>query len=288
MRLHLLDGTYELFRAYFGAPPRTAPDGMEVGATHGVLASVLNLLDEGVTHLGAAFDTMVRSFRNELYGPYKTESGVPEALMAQFPLVEEGMEALGVTVWRMTEYEADDAIASAVHRWCDDVDQVVILSPDKDMAQCITGDRVVAYDRRKATFIDEQGVWDKFGVAPRSIPDYLGLVGDSSDGFPGVPGWGAKSASLMLATYPHIEDIPLEASRWEPPVRGAERLASSLREHLADALLFRYLAQLRTDVPLTETLGDLEWRGVPRQPFEAFCDRWGFGAIRERPSRWVD
>ena len=289
MKLHLLDGTYELFRSYFGAPARQAPDGMEVGAVHGILGSTLNLLQEdGVTHLGAAFDTVIRSFRNDLYSGYKTEAGVPEELLAQFPIAEDALDCIGVTVWRMREYEADDAIASAVAKLGGKFDQVVILSPDKDLRQCVDGERVVGFDRRKGAFIDEDGVVEKFGVSPKSIPDYLGLVGDSADGFPGVPGWGAKSAALVLAEYPHIEDIPLEAELWSVQVRGAPRLVESLRARMGEALLFRFLARLRPDVPLKETAEDLRWRGVPRGRFLDFCDRYGFGSIRDRPTVWVD
>ena len=288
-KLHLLDGTYELFRSYFGSPPRSAPNGGEIGAVHGVMYGTLNLLQEpGVTHLGAAFDSEIRSFRNDLYGGYKSEVGVPPELLAQFPIVEEGMEALGVPIWRMEEYEADDALATAAARFADEVSQVIIMSPDKDMTQCIIGDRIVGFDRRQKTFIDEAGVIEKFGVPPASIPDYLGLVGDTADGFPGLKGWGAKSASLVLARYGHIENIPLEADLWDVTVRGAERLVETLRSDLASALLFRFLAVLRRDVPLPETLADLEWKGVPRARFEEFCDRYGFGSLRERPQRWID
>ncbi|OFW65976.1 MAG: 5'-3' exonuclease [Actinobacteria bacterium RBG_16_68_21] len=287
MRLHLLDGTYELFRSYFGAPARSGPDGREIGAVHGIMASTLALLADDVTHLGVAFDTVIRSFRNDLYDGYKSEAGVPEELLAQFPIAEEGLESMGVTVWRMVEYEADDALASAVARFGGGFDQVVVMSPDKDLAQCVVGDRVVGFDRRRGAFIDEAGVIDKFGVRPESIPDYLGLVGDSSDGFPGVPGWGAKSASLVLAEYHHIEQIPLDASLWAPQVRGAERLVGALRDHIADALLFRFLAVLRRDVPLPQTTADeLRWRGVPRDPFEEFCTRYGFDSLVGRPKVW--
>jgi len=288
MKLHLIDGTYELFRSYFGAPKRTAPDGMEIGAVHGIVGSTLRLFDDGVTHVGAAFDTVIRSFRNDLYAGYKTEGGVPEELLAQFPIAEEALEAIGVTVWRMEEYEADDAIASAVARYGGDFEQVVMMSPDKDLAQCVEGERVVGFDRRKGAFIDEDGVVEKFGVLPESIPDYLGLVGDAADGFPGVPGWGAKSASLVLAEYRHIEEIPLESDLWTVEVRGKQRLVESLRDHIDDALLFRFLAVLRTDVPLEESSHDLEWRGVPRDRFIEFCDRHGFGSIRDRPTRWAE
>jgi 5'-3' exonuclease len=288
MRLHLLDGTYELFRSFFGAPPRSAPNGMEVGAVHGIMASTLALLDDGVTHLGVAFDTVIRSFRNDLYDGYKSEAGVPETLLAQFPIAEEALEAMGVVVWRMVEYEADDGLASAIARFGDDFEQVVVMSPDKDLAQCVEGTRIVGFDRRRGAFIDADGVVAKFGVLPESIPDYLGLVGDSSDGFPGVPGWGAKSASLVLAEYRHIEAIPLEAALWAPTVRGAERLVASLRDHMGDALLFRFLAVLRRDAPLPQaSSAELAWPGVPRGPFEAFCAEWGFDTLASRPKRWV-
>jgi len=287
--LHLLDGTYELFRNYYGAPPRTSPDGMGVGAVQGLLAGTLSLLQGGgVTHLGAAFDTVIRSFRNDLFPGYKSEAGVPADLLAQFPVAEEGLEALGVVVWRMTTYEADDALATAAARFTDEVDRVVLMSPDKDLAQCVDGQRVVCYDRRKGSFMDEAGVWKKFGVAPGSIPDYLALVGDSADGLPGVRGWGAKTTAAVLAAYPHLEDIPLEAPLWKPPVRGAERLVEALRGSLAEALVYRFLATLRRDVPLAERLEDLEWRGVPRQRFLEFCERWGFAALRDRPRHWRD
>jgi 5'-3' exonuclease len=209
-------------------------------------------------------------------------------LLAQFPIVEDAMEVLGVPVWRMDEYEADDALATAAARFADEVEQVVIMSPDKDMTQCIVGQKIVGFDRRKKAFIDEAGVVEKFGVGPESIPDYLGLVGDTADGFPGVKGWGAKSASLVLAEYRHIEQIPLDADLWAVTVRGAERLVETLRSSISDALLFRFLAVLRRDVPLTETLGDLEWKGVPKERFNDFCDQYGFGSLRDRPKVWVD
>ena len=200
----------------------------------GLMASTLSLLHEdGVTHLGAAFDTVIRSFRNDLFPGYKTEAGVPADLLAQFPIAEEGLEALGVVVWRMTTYEADDALATAAARFAPEVEQVVLMSPDKDLAQCVRGRRVVGYDRRKGAFIDEAGVWEKFGVAPESIPDYLALVGDSADGLPGVRGWGAKTTAAILAEYRHLEGIPLEAPLWKPGVRGAERLVEALRGSLS-------------------------------------------------------
>jgi 5'-3' exonuclease len=289
MQVHLLDGTYELFRSYFGAPPRKTPEGDEIGAVHGLLHSTLTLLeDDGVTHLAAAFDTEIRSFRNDRFAGYKTEEGVPSNLLSQFPLAEEGMAAIGVTVWSMIEFEADDAIATAATRFADAAERVVMMTPDKDLAQCVSGDHVVGFDRRKGKVIDEAGVWEKFGVAPESIPDYLALVGDSADGLPGLRGWGAKSSSLVLAEYSHLENIPLDAAAWGPKVRGAERLVEALRDGMGDALLYRELATLRTDVPLSESLEDLEWQGVPRGPFLAFCDRFGFGSIRDKPTKWRD
>jgi 5'-3' exonuclease len=289
VRLHLLDGTYELFRAYYGAPGRISPGGVEVGAVQGLLASTLRLLqEEGVTHLGAAFDTVIRSFRNDLFPAYKTEAGVPSDLLAQFPIAEDGLESLGVVVWRMTTYEADDALATAADRFAPEVEQVVLMSPDKDLAQCVQGRHVVAYDRRQGAFMDEEGVWAKFGVAPESIPDYLALVGDSADGLPGVRGWGAKSSAAVLAEYRRLEGIPLEAPLWRPEVRGAERLVEALRGSLAEALVYRFLATLRRDVPIREGLEDLEWHGVPRRRFLEFCERWGFGGLRDRPRRWHD
>jgi 5'-3' exonuclease len=288
MRVHLLDGTYELFRNHFGAPPREAPTGEAISAVHGLLGGTLKLLEDGVTHLGVAFDSEVLSFRNQLYPAYKTDEGMPPELLAQFPWAEEAMEALGVVVWRMIDFEADDALATAAWMYSDDAEQVIILSPDKDMAQCVVGDSPVCFDRRKKAFMNEKGVWEKFGVAPESIPDYLGLMGDSSDGIPGIPAWGAKSSSTLLAAYARIEYIPLDAAEWKVLVRGAERLAASLRENREDALLFRHLATVRRDVPITESVADLEWHGVPRARFVDFCDRWGFSGLRDRPRRWAD
>ncbi len=254
----------------------------------GIIASTLALLQEpGVTHLGAAFDSVIRSYRNDLYAGYKTEAGVPEELLAQFPLAERAMEAIGVVVWPMHDYEADDAMATAVARYSNDFEQVVMLTPDKDLSQCVQGRDVVGYDRRKGAFIDEDGVRAKFGVDPESIPDFLGLVGDSADGLPGVPGWGAKSAGAVLARYRHIEQIPLDPELWDIQVRGATRLVANLREGIADALLFRYLATLRRDVPLTQKPADLEWVGAHREPFEELCDELGFKELRQRPHRWA-
>lgn len=289
MKLHLMDGTYELFRAHFGTPPRTSPGGQQVGATYGIISSTLALLsEEGVTHLGAAFDSVIESFRNEVFPQYKTGEGIDPELLAQFGLAERALETLGVTVWSMYEFEADDALATAAARWVDDVEQVVVLTPDKDLAQCYGNPRIVGYDRRKQAFIDTAGVVEKFGVKPESIPDYLALVGDSADGLPGLAGWGAKSSSTLLARYGHLEAIPLDAARWDVSVRSAEKLADTLRKGMGDALLYRFLALLRRDVPLAEDLADLEWKGVQRGAFLELCDELGFGRLKDRPTRWVE
>ncbi|MDR9451978.1 MAG: 5'-3' exonuclease H3TH domain-containing protein [Acidimicrobiia bacterium] len=290
MRLHLLDATYELFRAFFGGgPDRQAPDGREVKGVVGLIESTLSLLRQpDVTHLAAATDQVIRSFRNDLFDGYKTGEGLDPEILAQFPLAERALEALGVVVWKMEEFEADDALATAAWRFSDDVDRVVILTPDKDLAQCVVGDRVVMFDRRREIVIDEDGVWEKWGVGPESIPDYLGLVGDTADGYPGVPSWGAKSASTLLARYVHLDRIPADAEEWDVKVRGAERLAANLRDHRAEAALYRQLATLRLDVPLTESLEDLEWRGVPRAAYLEFCDELGFNEVKNRPHRWVE
>ena len=289
MRLYLIDGTYELFRSYFGAPPRSAPDGREVGAAHAITASTLALLaDEGVTHVAAAFDTVIESFRNEVYRGYKTGEGIEEDLLSQFLLAERALRAIGVTVWSMYDFETDDALATAAVRWADDVEQTVVLSPNKDMAQLYGHPKIVGYDRRKGQFIDREAVIEKFGVEPESIPDYLALVGDTADGFPGLPGWGAKSSATVLSRYGHLERIPLHPAQWDVPVRGAEKLGTTLRLQMGEALLYRFLAQLRTDVPIPDSLQDLEWRGVPRATFETFCDELGFDRLKNRPDRWQD
>jgi len=289
VKLHLIDGTYELFRSYFGVPKRFSPDGREVGATYGIMASTLSLLAEpGVSHVAVAFDSVIVSYRNDVYPPYKSGEGIEPDLLSQFPLAEEALRALGITVWSMYEYETDDALATAATRWADDFDQVVVLSPDKDMAQLYGHPNVVGYDRRKGAFIDVADVIEKFGVVPESIPDYLALVGDAADGFPGLPGWGAKSAAAVLGRYGSLEDIPLEVERWDVKVRGAEKLAATFRTHVGDALLYRFLAQLRRDVPLTETLDDLEWHGVPRETFLALCEELGFDTLASRPLRFAD
>ena len=284
--VHLVDATYELFRAYFAVPPSTAPDGREVGATRGVLNTLLYLVQqEGATHVACATDHVIRSFRNDLYAGYKTEEGVEETLLAQFPLVEEAMAALGLVVWPMVEFEADDALATGAARYASEAEQVFIATPDKDLAQCVRGRRVVMLDRRRKTTLDQEGVRAKYGVLPRSIPDWLALVGDSADGYPGLPGWGAKSAAAVLEAYGAIEAIPPRASSWTANVRGADKLAATLVERRDEALLYKRLATLREDVPLRESLEELEWRGA-RKELREFCRRLGFDDFPQRVRRW--
>jgi 5'-3' exonuclease len=288
VNVHLVDGTYELFRSYFGAPKATV-NGREVGATRGILRSLYSLLrDPGVTHVGVAFDTVIESFRNDLYGGYKTGDGVPEDLMSQFPLAERAAESLGIVTWRMVEFEADDALATFAARAAADpiVDQVVICSPDKDLRQCVRGTRVVCLDRLRRVTIDEAGVVDKFGVPPASIPDWLALVGDDADGIPGVPRWGARSAAVVLAHYGHIESIPDEAAAWKVPVRGAAALAESLRTHRIKVNLYRTLATLREDVPLPERLDDLQWQGARREELVELARDIADDEIVGRIERW--
>lgn len=288
MKIHLVDGTYELFRNHFGAPPKKAPDGREVGATLGLLRSLLLLLSSPeVTHVAVAFDHIIKSFRNDLFDGYKTGEGTDPELLAQFPLAEEAVSALGVVVWPMVEFEADDALAAAVARFKDnpEVEQIVICSPDKDLAQLVSGKRIVCWDRRRDIVIDEEGVMEKYGVSPASIPDFLALVGDSADGIPGIPAWGAKSSASLLAHYGHIENIPDDPETWELKVRGAKRLAENISDQREDALLFRQLATLRTDVSLKENLGDLEWKGAHAR-LKALCYELGDERIPERLPRW--
>lgn len=285
--LHLIDGTYELFRNHFGAPPRQTPEGWEIGATHGLIQSTLSLLaEDGVTHVAAAFDTVIKSFRNDMFDGYKTGEGTPPELHAQFPVAERAMEAIGVTVWSMIEQEADDGLAAAALKYVDEVDRVVVMSPDKDMCQLYGNPKIVGFNRRQATFIDADGVVEKFGVRPDSIADYLGLVGDTADGIPGLPGWGAKSSGTLLYRYGHIEDIPASEDDWDVKVRSAAKLAATLRERMDDALLYRDLATLRTDSEVPQSLDDLRWRGVHRDDFNTLCDELGFGGLRTRPTVW--
>jgi 5'-3' exonuclease len=293
VQLHLVDATYELFRAHYSPrPPVRAPDGRDVGAVTGLVYTLLTLLrDEGATHVGCAADHVIRSFRNGLYGGYKTEAGVPADLLAQFPLAERAMEALGVVVWPMVEFEADDALATAASRWGDrpGIERIWICTPDKDLAQCVRGERVVMRDRRRGRTIDEKGVRERWGVAPESIPDYLALVGDAADGFPGLLGWGARSAAAVLARFVHLEAIPTSVGDWHVDVRSAPGLNATLRARWDEALLYRRLATLRLDVPLPEANPDeLRWRGARRGTFPALCQELGARALAERPHLWQD
>ncbi|HTT87141.1 MAG TPA: 5'-3' exonuclease H3TH domain-containing protein [Acidimicrobiales bacterium] len=287
MEVHLVDGTYELFRHFYGAPPRRGADGTEVGALRGVLSSVVGMLADGATHLGVATDHVIESFRNDLWPDYKTGAGVDPRLRSQFVPLEEALEALGVRVWAMVELEADDALASAAAVAGDDqaVERVLVCTPDKDLAQCVVGRRVVQLDRRSGTVIDEDGVRAKFGVDPASIPDWLALVGDSADGFPGVGGWGKRSASAVLAHYRHIGDIPDRATDWDPrvvrAVRGAATLAARLAEDRERALLFRDLATLRVERSLLGRVEELAWTG-PDPGFAAVCRNLRDEALAKR------
>lgn len=291
MKVHLVDGTYELFRAHFGAFPAMSPDGRSVGAVRGLLQTLLSLLrQDDVTHVAVAFDHVIESFRNQLFDGYKTGEGTSEELLAQFDPAEIATEALGIVTWPMVEYEADDAIATAAVRFADDprVEQVVICSPDKDLMQVVRGDRIVSLDRRREILTNEAGVVEKFGVPPEAIPDYLALVGDSADGIPGVPRWGAKSASTMLARYGNIDSIPDSELLWDVKVRGAKSMAGTLAEHRGDAALYKELATLRLDVPLTQSLDDLEWKGARQVAYANMCDELGFGQLRSAPTRWTE
>ena len=274
MDVYLVDGTYELFRHFFALPSAKDVDGQEIGALRGVLTSVLSMIERGATHIGVATDHVVESFRNDLYPGYKTAEGVPAELLSQFPILEEALESMGVLVWPMVEFEADDALASAAAKAAQDerVGQVFICTPDKDLGQCVVGTRVVQLDRRQNIVRDETGIATKFGVNPQSIPDYLAVVGDSADGFPGVAGWGPKAAALVLSQYPHIEVIPKDWRQWHPTIRKARTLSESLFSAWNDALLFRTLATLRTDVPVFDSVEDLRWKGVG-PGFEQLCQR---------------
>jgi 5'-3' exonuclease len=289
LQVHLIDGTYELFRAFYGAPGATAPDGAEVGAVRGLARSMLSLLQkEGATHVGVAFDHVVESFRNDLFDGYKTGEGIDPDLLAQFEPAERITRALGFTVWPMVEFEADDALATAAARFAADdrVERVRICTPDKDLAQCIRGARVVGVDRRRDRVLDEAAVVEKFGVAPPSIPDWLALVGDTADGIPGIPRWGARSTSTVLGHYRFLERIPDDESAWSVRVRGASGLADNLRTRRREAALYKRLATLRTDVPLDEDVDDLEWKGAWRADVDELCRALGDGSMAERIPRW--
>lgn len=274
MNVYLVDGTYELFRHFFAVPPSQDESGQEIGAVRGVVASVLSMIEKGATHVGVATDHVVESFRNELYPGYKTSEGVPLELLSQFPILEEALQALGVVVWPMTYFEADDALAAAAAKAAPDprVERVFICTPDKDLGQCVQGTRVVQLDRRREIVRDEAGVEAKFGVRPASIPDYLALVGDSADGYPGIAGWGEKGASIVLSQYRHLEDIPKDWHSWPASLRRARGLAETLFAEWDQALLFRTLATLRPDVPVFQTVDELRWAGA-RPEFAGICER---------------
>jgi 5'-3' exonuclease len=263
LNIYLIDGTYELFRHYYAVPSARDGNGREVGAVRGVLASLLGMMKEGATHIAVATDHVIESFRNGLWAGYKTGEGVPEDLLEQFPLLEEVLAAAGLVVWPMVEFEADDALAAAAAKAAEDdrVEQVIICTPDKDLAQCVRGTRVVQLNRRTRVICDEAGVVQKFGVPPESIPDYLALVGDSADGYPGLQGWGAKSTAAVLARFGHLETIPADFREWGVNVSGASTLAATLAANLERAMLFRTLATLRTDIPLFESVDPLRWTG---------------------------
>ena len=297
MQVHLVDATYELFRAYYAPrPPVFGKDGTQLSGVSGLVDQLLFLLrEQGATHVGAATDRVIESFRNDLYPNYKSSAGMDPQLLHQFPIAEQAIEALGVVLWPMVEWEADDAIGAAAKRFAADprVERIVVCTPDKDMAQLVVGDRIVLWDRRRDLTYDEPAVLTKWGVAPESVPDRLALVGDSSDGFPGLPGWGDKAAAAVLLKYVHLESIPAQASAWEVPgLRGAVTLAATLRDRMDEALLYRDLATLRTvedgvDIPQTDA-DELQWQGADQPTWEAFCDQWGLDRLRGRPHRWRD
>ena len=286
VNVYLIDGTYELFRHFFAVPAAADVNGQEVGAVRGVLTSVLSMIERGATHLGVATDHVVESFRNDLYPGYKTSEGVAPELLSQFPILEEALEAMGVVVWPMVEFEADDALASAARKAAldDGVTQVLICTPDKDLSQCVVGTRVVQLDRRSNAVRDEAGVVAKFGVKPKSIPDFLAVVGDSADGFPGVAGWGPKAAAEALSRYSHLENIPKDWLEWHPSIRRARGLAESLLGSWDDALLYRTLATLRLDAPVFDSVDELRWRG-PRADFEGLCRRMKLPGLLDRVMR---
>jgi len=288
MKIHLVDGTYELFRAHFGAPPKKASDGMEVGATLGLVRSMMLLLsDPEVTHVAVAFDHVIESFRNKMYANYKSSEGVDPIILNQFPVAEKLVSALGMVIWPMVKFEADDAIATAVTKFkkVKSVEQIIICSVDKDLTQMVDGDRVICWDRRREITLNDKGVTEKFGVGPESIPDFLALVGDSADGYPGIQGWGEKSTSTVLSKYKHIESIPNDPNKLGLGLGRATTLLENLKKNYKDALLFRELSTLRVDVPLKENLSDLKWQGAyPR--LKKLCHELGDERIPERITKW--
>jgi len=289
MKAHLVDGTYELFRYHYALPSHLTDAGREVAATRGVVGSVISLVEKGATHVGVATDHVIESFRNDMWPGYKDGSGVEPELLQQFPLVEEALAAAGFCVWPMVECEADDALgaAAAVAARDDRVEQVLICTPDKDLAQCVVGDRVVQWDRRKDVVYDADGVVEKFGVRAESIPDYLALVGDSADGFPGLPGWGAKSAAKVLFAYGHLEQIPTDVSEWKLDVRGASKLVRTLCDHFEEALLFRRIATIDVEVDTIDSVDELEWTG-PRPEFVDLCQSIDAPGLAERAVKAAD
>jgi 5'-3' exonuclease len=288
--LHLIDGTYELYRAHYAPrPEHRAPSGKDAKATVGIVESLLSLLhdsDEAVTHIAVAFDNPIRSFRNDLYLPYKSDEGVPPELRSQFDAAENAVRAIGVTAWSMREYEADDGLATGARKFRDQVDQVRIMTPDKDLGQCIQGDRVIQVDRRQRKVTNESAFRADRGFGPDSMADYLALAGDSADGFPGLPGFGKKTASMLIGAYQRIEQIPADSADWSVKPRGASQLAATLIEHRDDALLYRKLATLVETVPLTDSLDDLRFNGVPRERFQQWCDELGVQRLKTVPKRW--
>jgi 5'-3' exonuclease len=288
MKIHLVDGTYELFRSHFGAPPKKAPNGQEVGATLGLVRSFMLLLsDPEVTHVAVAFDHVIESFRNKMYAGYKSSVGIDPVILNQFPLAEAAVKALGLVTWPMVKFEADDAIAAAVAKFkkIKSVEQIVICSVDKDLTQMVERDKVVCWDRRREIVLDEKGVIEKFGVSPESIPDFLALVGDSADGYPGIQGWGEKSTSRVLAKYKHIEAIPSDPNKLGLGLGRATTLLENLKNNYKDALLFRELSTLRTDVPIKESLADLKWQGATSK-LKKVCLELGDTRIPERVTKW--
>ncbi len=298
VQIHLVDATYELFRAHYAPrPPVIGRDGIVLSGVSGLADQLLYLLrEEGATHVGCATDRVIESFRNDLFPAYKSSVGMPRDLLDQFPIAEAAVEALGLVLWPMVEFEADDAIAAAAVVFADDpaVERILICTPDKDMAQLVRDERIVLWDRRRGLTYDDAGVRAKWGVPPASIPDWLAVVGDSSDGYPGIPGWGAKGAAAVLSRYGHLEEVPTKASTWEVPGVGGGRamsLAAALRDHWSEAMLYRDLARLRTlddGVPVRQRhADDLRWDGAPRESWEAFCEEWGLPRLAGRPHRWL-